>query len=75
MKNDLWRYDVNNSMWSWMYGSYIRDKGEGVYGEKGIANYENYPSARIGTIIWYDSNIQELWLFGGYGYTQNGYGM
>ena len=61
--NDLWRYRLNDSTWTWISGNNTAG-GLGIYGEKG----DNTPGARYGSAIWYDSVNRELWLFGGYGY-------
>ncbi|MHC4132490.1 MAG: kelch repeat-containing protein [Planctomycetota bacterium] len=63
--NDLWRYDPNNGMWTWMSGSKVRDQ-KGVYGIKGESDPCNLPGARYGSISWTDSQ-ENLWLFGGAG--------
>ena len=65
--NDLWRYRVNDSTWTWISGSSITDQ-PGVYGEKGDGHIDNVPGARYGAGGWYDSDNAEFWLFGGYGY-------
>ena len=64
--NDLWRYRVNDSTWTWISGSNIPNQ-PGVYGEKGIPSVDNYPGARRYAVGWYDSLREEFWLFGGYG--------
>jgi len=66
--NDLWRYRINESMWSWIDGSYETSQ-PGVYGTKGNASTGNYPGARSGAVALYDSLREEVWLFGGVGYT------
>ena len=70
MLNDLWRYRINDSTWTWISGSDSIDQ-PGVYGEKGNASSENVPGARYGAVGWYDSLRQEFWLFGGFGYTNS----
>ena len=65
--NDLWRYRMNDSTWTWMSGSDTTDE-PGVYGEKGVANSTNVPGARWGAVGWYDRSRQEFWLFGGHGF-------
>jgi len=61
---------MNDSTWTWMSGSNITNS-TGVYGEKGIVSVENVPGARIGAAGWYDGSTQELWLFGGFGFSTN----
>ena len=64
MLNDLWRYRVNDSTWTWISGDSLPNKA-GIYGQKGIPNESNTPGARSHAVGWYDSSSQELWLFGG----------
>ena len=63
--NDLWKYDPETLMWTWMSGDSVRDQ-IGVYGTKGTADPSNVPGAREMATIWLDSN-DKLWLFGGSG--------
>jgi len=65
--NDLWRYRMNDSTWTWISGS-NKALEKGVYGEKGIASTTNIPGARTAPVGWFNSVRQELWLFGGSGY-------
>jgi hypothetical protein len=37
----------------------------GYYGEKGVPNPSNIPSARYFAITFYDKDSNKLWLFGG----------
>jgi len=39
--NDLWRYRVNDSTWTWIAGSNTANQ-LGMYGEKGIPNSANH---------------------------------
>jgi len=64
--NDLWRYRVNDSTWTWMSGSNTIQQ-IGVYGEKGNASMNSVPGARQNAVGWFDRLNQELWLFGGSG--------
>ena len=64
--NDLWRYDSGTNVWTWMSGSNQIDVC-GEYGIKGVADAENRPGARAGSVSWID-NSGNLWLFGGFGY-------
>ena len=66
---DLWRYRVNDSTWTWMGGS--QGAAPGVYGPLGIANSTYSPGWRHLTGFFYDYVSQELWMFGGYGYSTN----
>ena len=66
-ENDLWRYRMNDSTWTWMSGS-ITQNNLGIYGETGRPNRNNIPGGRRYANGWFDCSSQELWLFGGYGY-------
>jgi N-acetylneuraminic acid mutarotase len=61
--NDLWKYNPNTNLWTWMNGAKIV-KSPGVYGAQGVANNLNTPGARLGSVSWVDSS-GNLWLFGG----------
>lgn len=50
--------------WAWLGGTKSKFDPP-VYGEKGIPHAANLPSVRYGAAGWYDSDSQELWLFGG----------
>jgi len=52
--NDLWRYRVIDSTWTWISGNDTENQ-PGVYGEKGNASVNNYPGGRYGAVGWYDS--------------------
>jgi hypothetical protein len=39
----------------------------GIYGEKGIPNSNNFPGGRYESVSWMD-NSGNMWLFGGEGY-------
>ncbi len=54
--NDLWKFDVTTTNWTWMNGS----DSVGAFGTSAG------PGARQGSISWIDSH-GNLWLFGGYG--------
>ena len=66
--NDLWKYRVKDSTWTWISGSSEVNK-RGVYGEKGNASTDYIPGARSDAVGWYNSITKEFWLFGGFGYT------
>jgi len=63
--NDLWKYDLTSSEWTWISGSNIRDQLPN-YGTKGTADPSNVPGARQGAVSWFDPS-GNLWLFGGLG--------
>src|SRR6185295_8222337 len=58
--------------WRWMGGSNYA-AAPGVYGTQGIPSSNNIPGARgWGAASWTD-NSGNFFLFGGYGYDENGY--
>lgn len=72
--NDLWKYDLSASQWTWMGGS---SKGQlsamngsygqpGVYGTLGIPSTSNIPGGRYAAATWVDKQ-GNFWLFGGQG--------
>jgi N-acetylneuraminic acid mutarotase len=68
--NDLWKY--SGSKWTWVSGSKsISHKG--VYGTEGVANADNVPGTRYGSVLWMDTK-GNLWLYGGKGYDSRGSG-
>ena len=54
--------------WTWLGGNNVKFDPP-IYGEKGIPNSENVPGVRYGATGWYDSDNQQFWLFGGYGFS------
>jgi len=66
--NDLWKY--SGSKWTWVSGSKSISR-KGVYGTKGIANANNMPGTRYGSVLWMDTK-GNLWLYGGRGYDSKG---
>jgi len=62
LMNDLWRFSVSDSTWTWMSGDDITNQ-PGIYGEKGFASSSNTPGSRAFAV-----GMQEFWLFGGDGY-------
>lgn len=69
--NDLWKFDPATLEWTWISGSNIGNQ-VGVYGIRGAPDPLNVPGGRNGAVSWLDAE-GKLWLFGGYGYTGNGY--
>ena len=73
--NDLWRFNISDSTWTWMSGNYSCNNN-GTYGMKGVANATNMPGGRIASATWMDL-AGNFWLFGGNGYDNvtgaNGY--
>jgi N-acetylneuraminic acid mutarotase len=68
--NDLWKY--SGSKWTWVSGSKSISR-KGVYGTKGVANANNMPGTRYGSVLWMDTK-GNLWLYGGKGYDSKGAG-
>ncbi|MCB9219244.1 MAG: hypothetical protein H6610_07280 [Ignavibacteriales bacterium] len=63
--NDLWKYNTNTDLWTWINGSNAVDQ-PGIYGTKGVSS-SNIPGGRYGAMGWYDDNNNNFWLFGGWG--------
>jgi len=60
---DLWRYNINSNMWTWMKGSnqpypFVQ------YGPLNVSTSTATPGMRMGAAAWTDNN-GDLWLFGG----------
>jgi N-acetylneuraminic acid mutarotase len=65
--NDLWMFNVTTKIWVWVSGNNTIN-AYGKYGTKGVPDVGNYPGAQHLAILWGD--VQDnLWLFGGQGYT------
>jgi N-acetylneuraminic acid mutarotase len=62
--DDLWVYDPNTGLWTWMNGP-SSTNAIGSYGIKGVAATSNLPSARHQPVTWADAS-GHLWLFGGF---------
>jgi hypothetical protein len=61
---DLWRFRINESIWTWMAGTNGRAI-TGVYGTKGVPDPANYPPCREDSTGWYDPRNNELWIHAG----------
>jgi len=65
--NDLWKYNPNSLLWTWVSGSSISG-APNIYGGATPASVtpspSNTPGARSSAISWIDST-DRLWLFGG----------
>jgi hypothetical protein len=64
---DMWKYDVDTNMWTWMSGSQIATEGAvlPVYGMPGIPSSNLTPGSRAEVAgRWVDQD-GNLWLFGG----------
>ena len=66
---DLWRYDPSSDTWAWMKGSHTKETYHGYYGTLGVPSAGNKPGARTEAAAWIDAHDQ-LWLFGGVGFTE-----
>ena len=70
--NDLWKYNPSVNQWTWVKGNNTIEQF-GVYGTQGVAKATNKPGAIYSGVSWTDSN-GNLWLFGGFGYTETDFG-
>ena len=70
VSNDLWRFDPETNLWTWMSGADTGCLG-GVYGTRGEPDPDNIPGARQRSAAWMDSS-GNLWLFGGHGRLSSG---
>jgi N-acetylneuraminic acid mutarotase len=70
--NDLWKYSPATNQWTWVKGDNTIAQS-GVYGVQGIANAANKPGAIYSSVSWTDAS-GNLWLFGGFGYTDSDFG-
>lgn len=70
--NDLWKYDPSTNQWTWMKGDNSISQNA-TYGSQGNPSSNNKPGATYASVSWIDGN-DNLWLFGGFGYTNNSYG-
>ncbi len=69
----LWKFNPATNMWTWIKGPKTLG-AYGVYGLKGIPDTSNNPGARsYGSLAWTDHQ-NNLWLFGGFGYSKSSYG-
>lgn len=70
--NDLWKYNPSTNQWSWIKGDHTIGQ-PAVYGTQAVATSLNKPGAIYASISWTDNN-GNLWLFGGFGNTDNDFG-
>ena len=71
--NDLWKYDLASSTWTWMNGSAVIDDG-GIYDSLCLASQNIYPRARSeNRTCWTTNDGCLFWLFGGNTYTNSSY--
>jgi len=62
--NDIWKYDIAINQWAWMKGT----GGMGDHGTQGVPSPSNLPGGRNETCSAWTDSLNNLWLFGGYGY-------
>lgn len=62
--NDLWRYQTATGVWTWMHGVQTGEH-PGVYGQIGIPDPGNMPSARSRVTCSWVGNNGQFWMFGG----------
>ncbi|MDD3266415.1 MAG: kelch repeat-containing protein [Burkholderiales bacterium] len=73
--NDLWRYNPNTNIWTWMSGSNMSNK-YGMYGQLGVSSQNSIPGAREHRIplAWVDTQ-GSFWMLAGDGYGANSKGL
>jgi Galactose oxidase, central domain/Kelch motif len=64
--NDLWVFDPQTKLWTWMSGSQNGALPNGVWGTQGVPSTNNFPPSKgYGANCWVDKD-NNLWLFAGY---------
>jgi N-acetylneuraminic acid mutarotase len=61
--NDLWKFNIASSQWTWVGGSNVVGAA-GVYGTEGTSSSANVPGGRQSAAAWTDSS-GNFWLMGG----------
>lgn len=69
--NDLWKYEVNTGMWTWVSGDSTLDLTS-TYGTQGVSSPSNIPGGRSRCVNWIDDD-NNLWIFGGIQYAASSY--
>jgi hypothetical protein len=69
--NDLWKYDITTNEWTWISGTSGYNL-PAVHGIQGVPNALNSPGSRCETASAWTDGQNNLWLFGGLGYDENG---
>jgi len=70
---DLWKYDPDTGLWTWINGE-ISPMGQyGTYGTQGVPDLNNWPGSRIPNFTWTDADGL-FWMFGGFGAGESGFG-
>jgi gliding motility-associated-like protein len=73
LSNDLWMYDPQANLWTWVNGPQNLSSPNGVWGTKGVPSVNNYPPAKgVGANCWVDKQ-NNLWLFAGGSYDVTGF--
>jgi len=62
--DDLWRYRMNDSTWTWISSNNEVDQPGS--GEKANASTEAVPPLLLLPVGWFDGSTHEFWLFGGF---------
>ncbi|HYV90612.1 MAG TPA: kelch repeat-containing protein [Chitinophagales bacterium] len=62
--NDLWKYDHNLNLWTWMHGSNIVNS-TGHYGTSCTFDSLNEPPARMENRFYWTDSCSNFWMFGG----------
>ncbi len=70
--NDLWKFEPVSNKWVWMKGDKFAGTF-GAYGTRGVPAAANKPGGSYSSMSWADAE-GNLWLFGGYGLTNNNFG-
>jgi len=64
--NDLWEYNLNLNIWTWVSGNKLKDQ-KGVYGGLNKPSDSNIPGARFFGNNWKSYVKNEIYIFGGFG--------
>jgi len=70
-RNDLWKYNIGTNEWTWMKGD-TTTNSIGSHGVQGIPGPGNKPGSRYESSSQWTDSQNNLWLFGGDGYSDNG---
>jgi len=71
--NDMWKYSLVNHEWKLIWSDTLPNQ-HGNFGIKGVTSPCNRPLGRMGSVSWYESNTNSMFLFGGYQYDIPGNG-
>lgn len=67
--SDLWKYDIQTNMWTWVSGDSVSNQ-LASYGVQGVSSPANKPGDLFGAYAWTDHD-NNLWLYGGWGHASN----